>query len=71
VAIIAFLPGKPKIFSSFILHLSSFSSAPSSIKFMLYLPLNKRISLMPYLSKVIPAYNEETRIGKTLEGTFD
>jgi glycosyltransferase involved in cell wall biosynthesis len=26
---------------------------------------------MPYLSIVIPAYNEEARIGKTLTGTFD
>lgn len=26
---------------------------------------------MPYLSIVVPAYNEEARIGKTLTGTFD
>jgi len=39
---------------------------------MLYFPaLSKRAFAMPYLSIVIPAYNEESRIGGTLTETFD
>lgn len=39
---------------------------------MLYFPaLSKRAFAMPYLSIVIPAYNEESRIRGTLTETFD